>query len=352
MELRFSDVSKENRKAFVKAVSEAAGLEAVYRGAPGFAFDVGDYTVDRHGTLICDDRVGAETVRGLLAGLAGRGFTFEGDIEEPAPVVSVRGEPAADDRGNREGVPGGGEDDEPPGNAGYGEAGVSEVDGDSGRLVIHMPLSGFTASARENVGKLVAAKAWILKRMAGTDALPVERDERHLRFPWFSPDASAVEIDAYSHLIAGLCETAKAKKRVVAAERRLPEGDSEKFKARCFLLSIGFIGEEYKQARKVLLAPFSGNGSHKAGNGKKASPEAATSAQSDGENAEAVIVREDGSGANNADTGAGNGGYRDCLACANSLSEPAEDEGGFDRLFCAEHRKYVEENGFCDEFNR
>ena len=49
----------------------------------------------------------------------------------------------------------------------------------------------------------------------------------------------------------------------------MPE-DNEKFKARCMLLALGFIGDEFAQARKILLAPMSGNGSHRAGDGKKA----------------------------------------------------------------------------------
>jgi hypothetical protein len=32
---------------------------------------------------------------------------------------------------------------------------------------------------------------------------------------------------------------------------------------RCLLLSLGFIGAEYKQARKILLANLKGNGSYK-----------------------------------------------------------------------------------------
>jgi hypothetical protein len=38
---------------------------------------------------------------------------------------------------------------------------------------------------------------------------------------------------------------------------------------------LDFVGDQTKQARKILLAPFSGSGSHKAGSGKKAAPEGA-----------------------------------------------------------------------------
>jgi hypothetical protein len=35
--------------------------------------------------------------------------------------------------------------------------------------------------------------------------------------------------------------------------------DNEKYAFRCFLLRLGFIGSEYKEERKVLLAPLFGN---------------------------------------------------------------------------------------------
>lgn len=41
--------------------------------------------------------------------------------------------------------------------------------------------------------------------------------------------------------------------------------DNEKYAFRCFLLRLGFIGEEYKEARKILLKNLTGNGAWKNG---------------------------------------------------------------------------------------
>jgi len=139
--------------------------------------------------------------------------------------------------------------------------------------------------------------------MTGADRLPIERDEQYLTFPWFVKDSSPSEVDAYSRLVARLCETAKEKQRVTATERRLDDGDNEKFKARCFLLSLGFIGKEYAQARKILLAHMSGSGSHKAGDGKKSASSGSTAADNEEENPEAIHNRVDFSGVDNADSG-------------------------------------------------
>jgi len=220
------DVTGERRKELVAAISEAVGSEAVYQKAPTFAYVVGDYTIDKGGNLHFDERVGQDDIRSLFAKLAERGFASIDIFDED--IVGI----------------------------------------DDDKFAIDMPLDGFTATALGNLERLVAAKAWILRKMVGADDLPIERGEDYLRFPWLQNDASDDEVRAYSQLIAGLCETAKRKQRIVATERQLDEGDNEKFKARCFLLSIGFIGPEYAQARKVLLASMSGSGSHKSGNWK------------------------------------------------------------------------------------
>jgi len=292
MEITFSNVTKDNRKGLVKAVGEIADLAPVYMGAPGFAFGVGDFTIDRNGTLIPGEYADMEGVRTLLIELAERGFMSEYGIDGIVSSNQVDSEDA--------------EPSEPR---------IAETDGGSGNLIINMPLSGFTALAIDNLEKLIAAKSWIIQKMSGADALPIERDEKYLAFPWFGRDSSPAEVDAYSRLVVRLCETAKEKQRVVATERRLEDGDNEKFKARCFLLSLGFIGKEYAQARKILLAPMSGNGSHKVGNGKMTAPTADTTADSGEESEEAIHDRMDYSGADGADNGGVEASPLKCSEC-------------------------------------
>ena len=43
---------------------------------------------------------------------------------------------------------------------------------------------------------------------------------------------------------------------------------------------------------------------------------------------------------------------KNCLCCSESFSEAAEDNNlGYDRLFCMKHRKYVDEEECCNEYN-
>lgn len=209
MEINFG-VTGTDRKAFVKAVSELAGWEPVYKGAPTFAYAVNNYIIDKDGTLFYDASVDSEELYRLLTGLAERGFTF----------------------------------------------------GSPDRLVIEFPKEGLTATAIANLEKLVISKAALIKKAIGVDSLPIEQTDETLRFPWFAFGASADEVNAYSRFIGALCAMAKEQKRVTAKEKPV---DNEKYAFRCFLLRLGFIGAEYKAERKILLSKLSGNGSFKSG---------------------------------------------------------------------------------------
>ena len=61
-------------------------------------------------------------------------------------------------------------------------------------------------------------------------------------------------------LAALLVKMAKNAKRVVVKERPV---DNEKYAFRCFLLRLGFIGDEYKQSRKILLRNLLGSSAFK-----------------------------------------------------------------------------------------
>jgi hypothetical protein len=69
MELAYH-VTGERRKELVKAISQITGLPAMYQKAPTFAFSIGDYTMDKAGTLtgVYDDAlVGALAKQGFVA---------------------------------------------------------------------------------------------------------------------------------------------------------------------------------------------------------------------------------------------------------------------------------------------
>ena len=127
------------------------------------------------------------------------------------------------------------------------------------RLSVEMPRDGMTPIALENLRRLVASKATLLKKALGTDSLPMTEHFDRIEFGWFRPTDDQAELAAYYQLVQGLCELARTQKRVIATEQ---EVENEKYAFRSFLLKLRFIGREYKDSRRVLLQHLSGNASY------------------------------------------------------------------------------------------
>ncbi len=214
MEIRFN-VTGTRRKELVNAAGEIIGWEPVYKGDPTFSYAVGNFVIDKAGTLSFDSMTDSELVKRLLDGLAVRGFEFE----------------------------------------------------TTDRLTIELPLAGFSDAALENLDRLIASKAALIKKAIGADALPVERTETTLKFPWFKFGIDGATVFAYSRFIGALCAAAKQQKRVTATEKPV---ENEMYAMRTYLNRLGFVGEEYKAARKILLKNLSGNSAFKNGAPSKA----------------------------------------------------------------------------------
>ena len=219
------------RKDLVKVLSTITGEAAKYQGAPTFAYQVGYISVDKSGNLHMNDHADPDLVQALIDQLNERGFqhtAFSYDDPQPAPVMEE--EPATED---------------------------------FNRVIMNRSL--FTDAALDNLQKLVDAKAHLIKKSLGVENLPIEVEEETVTFPWVRTDATPEEFNACVKLIAAMCEMARKQKRVTAKEK---PAESDKYAFRCFLLRLGFIGDEYKLERKILLANLSGSSAFKSGSRK------------------------------------------------------------------------------------
>lgn len=221
----------ENRKPLVQAVSEFTGEAAVYLRTPTYAYQIGSFTVTREGNLDFDDQADSGAVEALIAFLAEKGFVSAG-----APTEA-----------------------ESTGDAELSAEQENAPQEESVGLTVAMPREGFTDTALENLRKLVEAKGGLIKKALAVEELPVEVTDETVSFPWFS-EVDGDTATAYTHFIAALCDMAKNQKRISAKEK---DTENEKYAFRCFLLRLGFIGEEYKADRKILLQNLSGNSAFK-----------------------------------------------------------------------------------------
>ncbi len=260
------NIAGERRKSLVGAISQELNLPMKYLGAPSFAYEVGDpsragkYHIDKAGMVTGPDSLDLEDA------LHRQGFDAgEREYDEPDTCESgLGGMGALDEYPDI--------DQHHPGQYTNPDAPITEAMQrqldealESDRLVIEMPLAGFTQEKLENLTKLVNARTPLLKAALGAEELPIrqtDKDGGKLCFPWFTWTGDSDILSAYTNLIFKLCEAAKEKHHVTAKER---EVENPKYAMRCWLLSLGFIGAKYKTARKILLGNLDGNSSYKSG---------------------------------------------------------------------------------------
>ena len=212
MEIKF-DVKGASRKDLVKVIADTLGVKAEYQGMPSVAFVIGDFTVTKEGTLVFADEVNPDDVLKALAANA-----FYPVDEDKTAEKKVQEEPTG--------------------------------------LTIEIPADKVNV---DNLQKLLDAKGWLFRKALGVESLAFEVTEDKVSFPWFSHTDPALTT-AYTQFISAICKMSIEQKRITAREKAVA---NEKYAFRCFLLRLGFIGDEYKQSRKLLLANLDGSSAFK-----------------------------------------------------------------------------------------
>lgn len=194
----------KERKELVKAIEGITGEKAIYRKVPTCNYDIGQITVLKDATIEYPE--GSD----IMEQLADAGFEVE-DLQN--------------------------------------------------RLTIEIP-NDLTPEQLENLKLLVSSKEDLLKKATGAKNLKILEEEGKVKFPWFELTGEAGESEAYMQLVAMMAAMAKKQKRVTAKPRQT---DNDKYTFRCFLLRLGFIGDKYKTARRILLRNLHGNTAWRSG---------------------------------------------------------------------------------------
>ena len=218
---------KSKSKELANALAKVLGAIPAYKGSPRHKYAVGDVFAEAGGIITFPDSTDIGRVKRVLAALEEHGYSCVDDtLEAPISTVSV---PES--------------------------------------LTIEVPLDGFSEAAIANLEKLTASKKTILKKALNTEALPIERCESTLRFPWFTlptveAEAEAETIKTYTILVTKMCDMAKRQKNISAKET---SAENPKWAMRTFLLRLGFVGDEYKTARRILTQGLEGDGAFRNG---------------------------------------------------------------------------------------
>lgn len=208
------NVTSKKRRALAETIGEILHQPVIYTKAPSYSYTIDFCVLDRSGMLSFLDDTSSETILNLVEQLRGRGYFPE---------------------------------------IGFGKRYA---------LTVEMPRKDFDDRALDNLKKIISSKKTVFKKALKARSLKLIVTEDTIRFPWFTLYGNEGETDAYLRFVHALCQMAKEQKRVTAKEK---ESQNDKFTMRLFLVRLGFIGDEYKTARKILLSHLSGNGSWKAG---------------------------------------------------------------------------------------
>lgn len=230
----------DNRKVLVKRLEQLTGTKAVYTRMPECAFVVGDFKVERYGTLAIADDADAEVIEALLS---------EGMIAEYVPESET----------------------EP------------EKEPEPFKTEVSFPMEKHTARSLRNLAAMLYSRGRLISKSTGgefscsaeqmeqlkaADTVPafleaVREDFKGIRFngdmltfTGFPETRSASRMRTFTQLASLMNALAINQGRVLARE---VDGSNEQYIFRIWLLHLGMEGDAYKEARRILLAPLSGN---------------------------------------------------------------------------------------------
>ena len=216
-EIRFTLESKQRPK-LAQEIGNILGTVPHYERVPSCAYDIAGYRLDNEGVLHIPEGA-EETTKDLIRQLRERGFQDDAEVTEEVPVQEDK-------------------------------------------LTIGIPRESLTDTALENLQKIIANKQTLFQRAFWMDSTEIEITDEKINFTWFPYTVDGDEIAAYTQFISRLCDMARDAKRVSS---KPTETDNDKYAFRCFLLRLGFIGKEYKTARKILLRNLTGNSASRYG---------------------------------------------------------------------------------------
>lgn len=195
-------LKEKSRKELAETLADLLGTKAKYQGVPTCSYKIGETTVERDGKVCWGKALGESEIRELTAKLEAAGF------------------PLTDS------------------------------------FTISFPDDKISTETLEKLDLILRSKGSLIKKALGADRILVEHDIGVVNFPWFDRLLTADEARIYTEFISLLVASARAQTRVLEKETRT---DNEKYTFRCFLLRLGYIGDEFKEARKLLMKNLEGS---------------------------------------------------------------------------------------------
>lgn len=228
-------VTGTERKAVAQIIATATIQAVTYAGPPSFASEVGSISIDRGGRITASID---EAFENILTALNDSGVvTTEGIFTIPMKDhtgVSLRN--LVNVISSKEKL-------------------LNKALGRSGEIIPQGIIEAVNAVRLEELEDF----ALVIKDLS-MGGLSFDFNNKTISFNFYNASLDLETIKAYAALNAALDEQAKKQKYSSFLQK---EVDNEKYAFRCFLLKLGFIGDELKKERKILLMNMAGNGAFK-----------------------------------------------------------------------------------------
>lgn len=212
------ELKGNNRKPLIQAIEELTGRKAVYLKTPSMAYEIGAFKVSKNGTVTSNSDESLEELKENLAS------TYK---------ISL-----------------------PKANVGQHKVTCG--------LTVEMPKDKVNTV---KLAKILENKGSLIKEALNVSNLEIKETSDTILFPWFDGIDEA-HFMTYAKFIAMLCKMSVDVKRINDTKH---EAVNKKYAFRCFLLRLGFIGDEYKQDRKILLERLEGSSAFRNGGTSDAS---------------------------------------------------------------------------------
>ena len=260
---------RESRREIVGRISERLGIPARYEGAPGFAYIIGEITVERDGGIVSGNDALLENLKPMLIE---QGWLEAGPVDEQA--ARAENDLEAD-----------GPDASPE------------------RMDIVSPLRDWTVTERISLLRTLYGRQYLLNRMMQGETLYIE--EPVVEEITDNPPADVADFKArvqcaagdgrvrgiafeggklsfstpycaeeptrwmtYQKLLDRILHSARYAKRISIRPQVTPE--NEKYYANSWLMRMGFGGSEYKELRHTLMHHLNGYAAFKSEAGMQA----------------------------------------------------------------------------------
>ena len=311
------ELNVAERKTLANRMEELTGVHPVYTRAPLYAYEIGNYTIDRDGSLLVEaEKADANLLTTLLnEGLIRGGENIENTDDQPenmGSTVNLVGEPVTEDAESEEEQPTDAEtevlDNQESEEADIAEEDEPDADEQEGEeqqeieeqmdevpldLELAFPTSQHNGVSLRNLVNLIYSRGRLISKATGghfhveEDLIESLRDDsctytvanfiealksyeaqcgtameglvitdEKVSFTGFPTAPDYDHLTAFGHLAILMNQQAISQKRIQAKD---VNDENEKYAFRTWLLRLGMNGPDFKETRKILMKNLTGH---------------------------------------------------------------------------------------------